>query len=279
MSRRPKRTALASASEDIVHPSVMGKRGNGDRGAIALAYRSGEVTRIAADVVHEKDHFEYSKGLCPKLEHVESEEEERGPITHVYAVANFRNGGYAFEVWPVAKVVSHAKKFSKSYEHKGSPWQTDFESMAKKTLIMAIWKYLPLSAELMLAGEQDGTIRRELGGIQDERDVIQIMPARIVEPDEDAPEMSADGDKAVADGELRLVEAPSAVSPEALRARVKSLLGGEGLDLTEAERAAFVKEASGREIGADLDGASPDELMRIADAADAALAKRDEVAR
>ncbi|MDR1515703.1 MAG: recombinase RecT, partial [Synergistaceae bacterium] len=66
----------------------------GYRGAIALAQRSGTVARIHADVVREKDIFRYSKGLNPTLEHEESMEEDRGEITHVYAVANFTNGGY-----------------------------------------------------------------------------------------------------------------------------------------------------------------------------------------
>jgi recombinational DNA repair protein RecT len=161
----------------------------GYRGVIALAQRSGEVLRIQADVVRDKDYFKYSKGLHPILEHEESPDEDRGNITHVYAVANFKNNGFAFEVWPAAKVVAHAKKFSKSYykdEFKNgkrtgekiidekSPWYTDFESMAKKTLIMAIWKYLPVSTEFMLAAATDESVKDDIGGIRDEKDIITI---------------------------------------------------------------------------------------------------------
>ena len=174
----------------------------GYRGAIALAQRSGELKRITAEVVYEKDHFRYSKGLDPVLEHEPSEEEDPGPIKYVYAVANFKNGGYAFEVWPVAKVIAHAKKFSKSYykkdyktkqtvENTNSPWHTDFESMAKKTLIMAIWKYLPLSTELLLAGATDETVKRDLGDIEDEKDVI-TLPAAEDEPMEEEANLSED---------------------------------------------------------------------------------------
>lgn len=172
----------------------------GYRGAIALAQRSGELKRITAEVVYEKDHFRYSKGLDPVLEHEPSEDEDPGPIKYVYAVANFKNGGYAFEVCPVAKVVAHAKKFSKSYykrdyktkemvENPNSPWHTDFESMAKKTLIMAIWKYLPLSTELLLAGAADETVKRDLGGIETEQDVI-TLPAAEDEPVEEEANLS-----------------------------------------------------------------------------------------
>ena len=157
----------------------------GYRGAIALAQRSDRIARIAADVVCERDYFEYSKGLNPKLEHVESEDEDRGPVTHVYAVANFTNGGYAFEVWPVNKVIAHAKKFSKSYDSAKSPWKTDFDSMAKKTLIMAIWKYLPVSTEIMSAAAQDETVKDDVSGISKEQDVIDIMPVQSEEQEED----------------------------------------------------------------------------------------------
>lgn len=158
----------------------------GYRGAIALAQRSDRIARIAADVVCERDYFEYSKGLNPKLEHVESDEEDRGPVTHVYAVANFTNGGYAFEVWPVNKVIAHAKKFSKSYDSAKSPWKTDFDSMAKKTLIMAIWKYLPVSTEIMSAAAQDETVKDDVSGISKEHDVIDIMPVQSEEQAEEA---------------------------------------------------------------------------------------------
>ena len=166
----------------------------GYRGAIALAQRSGELKRIAADVVYEKDKFNYSKGLSPTLEHEPSGEEDPGPIKYVYAVANFKNGGYAFEVWPVGKVIAHAKKHSKSYykkdrntgqmvENDNSPWHTNFESMAKTTLIMAIWKYLPLSTELLLGGANDGTVKRDLGDIQEEKDVLTLPAVRDEEPE------------------------------------------------------------------------------------------------
>ena len=100
-------------------------------------------------------------------------------------MANFTNGGYAFEVWPVNKVIAHAKKFSKSYDSAKSPWKTDFEAMAKKTLVMAIWKYLPVSTEIMAAAAQDETVKDDVSGISKEQDVIDIMPVQDEEQEED----------------------------------------------------------------------------------------------
>lgn len=285
----------------------------GYRGAIALAYRSGEVTRITAEVVHEKDYFEYSKGLNPVLEHRESEEEDRGPVRYVYAVANFKNGGYAFEVWPVSKVAAHAKKFSKSYfikdyktgqnvVNKNSPWHTDFESMAKKTLIMAIWKYLPLSTELMLAGANDESVKRELGDIRDERDVITIAPAPAERQDTDGdnlpstdpeapgpmgeiiPEPVNAGESAFPTGD----PAPAAPGAEAqgehpsepseddsLRAEIEKIMGEGWLGFNAPERAQFYYENSGTKFS-ELKDIPNGGLLKILRAAKKELAKRDQ---
>ena len=158
----------------------------GYRGCIALAYRSEKVKRIAADVVCENDTFKYSKGLEPILEHTIAEG-DRGEITHAYAVANFMNGGYVFEVWPVHQITEHAKQFSKSYwkyesgkrvQNSNSPWATNFESMCKKTMVMAIWKFLPLETELLLSGVQDETTVRDVSRVIDEQSVLNILPAK-----------------------------------------------------------------------------------------------------
>ena len=138
--------------------------------------------------MRQRYHLSTARDWIPSLEHVIAEG-ERGEMTHAYAVANFVNGGYAFEVWPVHQIVEHAKKFSKSYykiDYKtkqqvvnpNSAWMTHFESMAKKTMVMAIWKYLPLETELLLAGAQDETTVRDLSRLEDEHSVINIMPER-----------------------------------------------------------------------------------------------------
>ena len=291
----------------------------GYRGAIALAQRSGELLRIQADVVRELDTFRYSKGLNPILEHEESMEEERGQLTHVYAVANFKNGGYAFEVWPVAKVIAHAKKFSKSYykrdnktgktvENDKSPWHTDFESMAKKTLIMAIWKYLPLSTELMLVQDNDNTIKRDLGDIASEKDIITVTPSLAEDEDDviefekeevitpqpalapidpipvepDAPafpvEESAPAESSGAPEPLdeHKQEAPKKPKPfselEKLRAEVESIMGPEGLDYTAGERAEFFFQHSG---DTELTNIKSNGLAKILSEARKVLQKKD----
>lgn len=262
----------------------------GYRGAIALAQRSGELKRITAEVVYEKDHFKWSKGLEPVLEHDPSEEEDPGPAKYVYAVANFKNGGYAFEVWPVSKIIAHAKKFSKNYyrkdyktgqtvENDKSPWHTNFESMAKKTLIMAIWKYLPLSTELLLAGTVDETVKRDLGDIQDEKDVI-TLPASVdeepeivlEEPAAVPPEQAeAPGDHSAGAG--KMVE-PSPTPEEQLIVEAEELFSV--LDWQLSERAEFMYNLTKK---TELKAMPVGDLSKVVKALRAEAAKRDKEAQ
>lgn len=146
----------------------------GYKGMINLAYRSGQVKRVFADVVREKDHFVYSKGLHAKLEHEEADgdEEERGNIMYAYALAEFVNGGYAFEVWRWSRVMGHAKKFSQAYNKSSSPWKSDPEAMGKKTMIKAIWKYLPISTDIQWAASSDASVRSVNESIRAEAEIL-----------------------------------------------------------------------------------------------------------
>lgn len=131
----------------------------GYKGLIDLAYRSGEVSTIQAHVVYEHDTFDYSFGLDPQLKHIPAKSDRGAPV-FVYAVFRTKDGGYGFEVMSVDDIRKHAQKFSKSYE-KG-PWQTNFEEMAKKTVLKKTLKYAPLKSDFVRAISQDGTIKTEI---------------------------------------------------------------------------------------------------------------------
>lgn len=131
----------------------------GYKGLIDLAYRSGEISTIQAHVVYEHDTFDYSFGLDPQLKHIPAKSDRGAPV-FVYAVFRTKDGGYGFEVMSVDDIRKHAQKFSKSYE-KG-PWQTNFEEMAKKTVLKKTLKYAPLKSDFVRAIAQDGTIKTEI---------------------------------------------------------------------------------------------------------------------
>lgn len=117
----------------------------GYRGLITLARRSGEIQSLTARVVHEKDHFELEYGLHERLRHIPSTEDEPGPITHVYAVAHLKDGGVQYEVMTKAEVDAIRKR---SKAGGAGPWVTDYQEMARKTVVRRLFKYLPVSVEL-----------------------------------------------------------------------------------------------------------------------------------
>lgn len=116
----------------------------GYRGIIDLARRSGQLRDISARAVHEGDEFDYAYGLDEHLNHVPCA--KPGKLTHVYMVANFKDGGHYMQVMGIDEI-NAAMKRSPSARKPTSPWHTDFEAMAKKTVIRRAAPYLPMSVE------------------------------------------------------------------------------------------------------------------------------------
>lgn len=133
----------------------------GYKGLIDLAYRSGEVSVIQAHTVYENDVFEYELGMNPKLRHVPAKA-DRGEAVAYYAMFKTKDGGYGFEVMSVDDVQRHAQRYSKSYGSGSSPWRSNFDEMAKKTVLKRALKYAPLKSDFVRGVAQDETIKAEL---------------------------------------------------------------------------------------------------------------------
>lgn len=152
----------------------------GYKGLLDLANRSGLLKNVTAQVVYENDEFEFEFGLEPKLKHKPAMS-NRGKPLWVYATYHLTNGGYNFEVMSMDDVRKFAKEKSKSYNN--GPWQTDFEAMAKKTVLKKVLKYAPLKSETASAVAQDGgTFNLEI-----KDDDVNVIPVSY----EDAPEETA----------------------------------------------------------------------------------------
>ena len=133
----------------------------GYKGLIDLAYRSGEVELVQAQIVYENDKFECQYGLEPKLIHVPADK-DRGEAIKVYAMFKTKSGGYGFEVMSMDDVREHAKKYSQAYGSTYSPWSKNFEEMAKKTVLKKVLKYAPMKSDFVRAVVQDETIKRDI---------------------------------------------------------------------------------------------------------------------
>lgn len=154
----------------------------GYKGLIDLAHRSGEIESIEARVVYENDEFDFEFGLNPKLRHVPAKS-GRGAAVWYYAVVTIKGGGRLVEIMSREDVDAHARRFSKTYSN--GPWQTDFDEMAKKTVLKKALKYAPLKSDFMRGFTADEKANKF------DTAEIKIVPEDIVEVD-DAGEVIAD---------------------------------------------------------------------------------------
>lgn len=132
----------------------------GYKGYLSLFYRSGGKD-LQAHEVYENDTFEFEFGLEPKLRHAPAMK-DRGQVIAYYAVWRTKDGGYGFDVMSVEDIRAHMHKFSKAAEKGFSPWTTNFDEMAKKTVIKKALKYAPLSTEFVRAMSADETIKTNI---------------------------------------------------------------------------------------------------------------------
>ena len=127
----------------------------GYEGYIDLAYRSGVVTSIHANVVREDDDFDWGEGSEPFVKHKpkavpQSYTQGRQiymsgrDVTHAYAIARLLGGGHVQVV--MMKQELDAIKSRSRASHDG-PWVTDPIAMYKKTAIRQLRKFLPMSPQ------------------------------------------------------------------------------------------------------------------------------------
>jgi len=143
------------------------------RGVITLAYRSGQLKTITAHEVCEKDRFDYQYGLNANLVHIPAEG-DRGKVTKYYAYYLLKDGGFDFAVMTHEDVDKHAKQYSKAYKNGGdTPWKSNFDAMAKKTVLLKVLKYAPLSVELPVDSEYEEREMRNVTPLSTERFEIE----------------------------------------------------------------------------------------------------------
>lgn len=131
----------------------------GYKGLIDLAMRSGQYKSIYAHEVREKDEFSIAYGLDETIKHIPYLDGDRGNVTGYYAVYKLTNGGCGFFYMTRAEVEAHGRKFSKTYNN--GPWKTDFDAMAKKTVLKQVLKYAPMSVELQRATSIDEAVVKD----------------------------------------------------------------------------------------------------------------------
>lgn len=134
----------------------------GYKGLIQLAIRSGQITSINADKVYQEQFISYNP-LFGELNIDFTKDHKKGekPIGY-FAAFSLVNGFKKVTYWTRQEVEEHAKRFSKSF--KNGPWNTDFDAMARKTVLKSIMStYAPLTTEMETAFTADNEDFEETG--------------------------------------------------------------------------------------------------------------------
>lgn len=157
----------------------------GYKGIIDLARRSGQIKSIVARAVHEHDDFDYGYGLDEYLTHKPAVG-DRGETIAYYGIAKFKDGGHQMLVMSKADV-DKRKARSASAKSGRSPWDTDYDAMACKTVIRAMAPFLPLEAEHFSAIAVDGASPRRIDFDLTDLAYEADDPAGELEPGDDDP--------------------------------------------------------------------------------------------
>ncbi|HRD20423.1 MAG TPA: recombination protein RecT [Fervidobacterium sp.] len=144
----------------------------GYKGYLELVRRSGHVSMIDAHVVYKNDKFEYQYGLEPKLTHVPALKDRGEPIA-AYAVARMKDGSFSFYVMSVEEIESIRQR---SKRPNNGPWVTDWDAMARKTVLKQLCKYLPLSIEVQRAIATDETTKIAASTTYIDADELLLAP-------------------------------------------------------------------------------------------------------
>lgn len=124
----------------------------GYKGLIQLAMRTGQYRYINADKVHTGELKKHDK-MTGELELGEATGPEViGYFAFIETISGFRKALY----WTREQVEAHGKRFSQSWNAKTTPWKTDFDAMAIKTVLKALLgKYGIMSVEMAQAFSKD----------------------------------------------------------------------------------------------------------------------------
>lgn len=153
----------------------------GYKGLIDLARRSGEVSNIIAKEVCANDEFSIDFSQEVPFVHKPLLKGDRGEVTHFWAMARFKDGGFHWdyltreEVEKIRDNSAGYKAALKLKTEKDTVWSNHFIEMGKKTAIRRIAKYLPMSVQKATATED----LREAGRAFkfDSLGDIELMPA------------------------------------------------------------------------------------------------------
>ena len=194
----------------------------GWRGLLQLAIRSGQYKSIVVNEIKEGeiDYNPITEEI--DLHPIKNPAERENAKTIGYYAAFELISGFKKQIFsPIEKIQAHAKQYSKAYRYdlntgkKSSPWSTNFDAMARKTMIrMLLSKWGIMSVEMQQAYVNDMSVIDEDGTaryIDNQPDTIEERVHQDIEANANS---QAFEDAEVVDAEVVVEEPTSAEKPK-----------------------------------------------------------------
>lgn len=138
----------------------------GWRGFVQLAIRSGQFQTINVTDIREGEMQGYDL-ISGEMQVKAMPEREKLPIVGYLAFFRLTNGFAKSLYMTAGEVEQHAKRYSQTYASKNdyvrnnSKWTTDFDAMARKTVLkLLLSRFAPLSVDMQQAVQADQAVMR-----------------------------------------------------------------------------------------------------------------------
>ena len=139
----------------------------GWKGWVQLLIRTGQCKILNAGMVYEGEEILEDR-IRGSIQIVGEKNSDK--VIGYFAYMEILNGFNKTIAWTKDKVDAHAKRFSKSYGKGFSPWSSDFDQMALKTMILQLKSFFPVTIEMSTALASD---RGDVKGLSFDGDVQQ----------------------------------------------------------------------------------------------------------
>ena len=130
----------------------------GYKGYVYMATKYGIFSAVDSRDVYARDHFEVIYDPEARMIHRPyMGDEDRGPLTHVYAYGRLKTGGVLFEVMS-RRQVEEVRDATMKGDKLNPTWRNWFTEMAKKTVLRRFLKDQPCDDALAKALEYDAEV-------------------------------------------------------------------------------------------------------------------------
>jgi len=119
------------------------------RGFVQLAQRTGQYKTMERAVIYEGELIDYNK-ITGETRIDETKKKSNKVIGYVFYF-RLTSGFEKYVYMTVEQATAHGKKFSKSFGRSSSPWTTNFDAMALKTVVkMGLGQWGPMSVDYQI---------------------------------------------------------------------------------------------------------------------------------